>query len=144
MNREEIKTLLPHREPMLLLDEVTLDEEGRAHGFYTVRGDEWFVQGHFPGNPIVPGVIQCEMMAQSCCLALSGEDLQGKLTLFTGMDKVRFKQQVVPGDKLEFVCAATGSKGPFRFAEGTGYANGKVCVKAIMSFALVDKKGDPV
>jgi 3-hydroxyacyl-[acyl-carrier-protein] dehydratase len=138
MNKEEIKSILPHREPMLLLDKVELDGEGRAHGFYTVRGDEWFLQGHFPDNPIVPGVIQCEMLAQSCC-AMLAEQVKGKLTLFTGMDKVRFKRQVVPGDTMEFICAAAGGKGPFQFAEGTGYVNSEVCVKASMSCALLDK-----
>ena len=138
MNRDEIQAILPHREPMLLLDRAELDEEGRAHGFYTVRGDEWFLQGHFPGNPIVPGVIQCEMMAQSCCLMLA-EQVRGKLTLFTGLDKVRFKRQVVPGDTIEFICTAAGGKGPFRFAEGTGYVSGEVCVKASMSFALLEQ-----
>ncbi|MCL2029978.1 MAG: 3-hydroxyacyl-ACP dehydratase FabZ [Oscillospiraceae bacterium] len=138
MNRDEIKAILPHREPMLLLDRAELDAEGRALGFYTVRGDEWFLQGHFPGNPIVPGVIQCEMMAQSCCLLLA-DQVKGKLPLFTGLDKVRFKRPVVPGDTLEFVCSGTGGKGPFRFAEGTGSVGGKLCVKASMSFALVEK-----
>ena len=69
MNREELKNILPHREPMLLVDEAYVGEDGKAHGKYTVRGDEYFLKGHFPQNPIVPGVIQCEMAAQTCCAA---------------------------------------------------------------------------
>ena len=99
MNREEIKQLLPHREPMLLVDWT----EGNAEGIratYHVTGEEFFVQGHFPGFPVVPGVILCEIMAQSCTLIL-GEQLKGHTPFYAGLDKVRFKHMVRPGDTIE-------------------------------------------
>lgn len=71
MNQEEIKKLLPHREPMLLVDEVEV-VGGKAHGKCRITGDEFFLRGHFPGNPVVPGVIQCEMLAQSTCVLWQG------------------------------------------------------------------------
>ena len=97
MNREELKTILPHREPMLLVDEAQIGEDGAAYGRYTVRGDEYFLQGHFPGNPIVPGVIQCEMIAQTACL-LFAEQVKGSQTFYTGINNVKFRGQVAPGD----------------------------------------------
>ena len=89
MNKEELKGLLPHREPMLLLDEAEV-VDGEAHGRITITGDEFFVQGHFPGNPIVPGVIQCEMLAQNCCVLLA-DDLaaKGATPMYTSLDKDR-------------------------------------------------------
>ena len=136
MTREELKEILPHREPMLLLDEATKIEDNLAEGTDTVRGDEWFLQGHFPGNPVVPGVIQCEMMAQTCCVLLV-EAVKGHTPLYTGLDKVRFKGQVKPGDTIVFHCSATGQRGPFCFAKGEGRVNGKLVVKGDLSFAIV-------
>lgn len=136
MNRNEIMTILPHRDPMLLIDEAYLGEDGKAYGYYTVRGDEWFLQGHFPDYPVVPGVIQCEMMAQSCCVMFA-EKLKGCRTLFTGLDKVRFKAQVFPGDKITFICSIKKEKHPFYFASSAGYVNDKLCVSGELSIALI-------
>ena len=138
MNKEEIKKILPHREPMLLVDEVELID-GKSHGKCHIKGDEYFLQGHFPGNPVVPGVIQCEMLAQSACVLLIGE-AAGKTPLFTGLDKVKFRGQVKPGDTLETECEILRQRGQFYFAKGTGKVNGKLCVSAEFSFALVDSQ----
>ena len=90
MNQEEIMKILPHRDNMLLVEEAQVID-GVAHGKYTVRGDEWFLQGHFPGNPVVPGVILCEMMAQATCVLLAEELPEGATPFFTSLDKVKFK-----------------------------------------------------
>ncbi len=136
MTQEEIKQILPHRDNMLLVDEVT-KEGDTAHGKYHVRGDEWFLQGHFPGNPVVPGVIQCEILAQSACVLLSDQMTEGKLPMYTGLNNVRFKSPVKPGDTFETQCRITRAKPPFYFAEGSGYVDGRMCLKAEFSFAIV-------
>lgn len=134
MDKEAIKSLLPHREPMLLIDEVWL-EGGEAVATYTVRGDEWFLQGHFPGNPVVPGVILCEMMGQSACVLVAQD---GDFTpYFSGLDQVRFRNKVVPGDKIVFRSRLDRSKGPFYFIKSSGSVDGKICVSGDLSFAVV-------
>ena len=138
MNKEEIKKILPHREPMLLIDQANLINENTAEGFYTVRGDEYFLQGHFPGNPVVPGVILCEIMAQTCCVLMGEQgDSQGKTSYYTGLNQVKFKHPVRPGDTIRMECSLERVKKPFYFAKGTGTVNGKVCLSGEFSFALM-------
>ena len=136
MNKEELKNILPHREPMLLVEEAEKIDENKAIGKYKVKGDEWFLQGHFPGNPVVPGVVLCEMMAQACCVILA-DKVSGATPYFTGLNNVKFKNKVLPGDELVTECKITKSKHPFYFATAKGSVNGKLSVCADFSFALI-------
>ena len=135
MNREEIKKILPHRDDMLLLDDVE-NQDGVAIGHYHIRGDEFFLRGHFPDNPIVPGVILCEILAQSSCVLLDGSLKEGELPVYTGLNKVKFRNPVRPGDTVETRCSIKRAKHPFYFAEGTLSVGEKVCVTAEFSFAV--------
>lgn len=135
MDREEIKSILPHRDNMLLLDDAE-NIDGIAIAHYKVKGDEFFLQGHFPNNPIVPGVILCEILAQSACVLLKDAMTDDKLPVYTGLNNVRFRSPVRPGDTIETKCMIKRSKPPFYFAEGTASVNGKVCVTAEFSFAI--------
>ena len=137
MNREEVMSILPHRDSMLLIDEAVL-ENGTAKGKYTVRGDEWFLDGHFPGNPVVPGVILCEILAQSACVLLEKGIAEGATPYFTGITSARFKSPVRPGDVIETECVITKSKPPFYFASGKLSAGGKLSLTAEFSFAVVN------
>jgi len=137
MNRNELMAYLPHRGNMLLIDGAYLDG-GKSHGHYAVRGDEWFLDGHFPGNPVVPGVVLCEILAQSACVLVGRGQEPCATPLFAGISSARFKSPVRPGDVIETVCEITRSKHPFYFASGEARVDGKLCLKAEFSFALVE------
>ncbi|NMD38478.1 MAG: beta-hydroxyacyl-ACP dehydratase [Christensenellaceae bacterium] len=135
MNREEIMKILPHRDNMLLLDDVET-KDGVAIGHYTVRGDEFFLKGHFPGNPIVPGVILCEILAQSACILVKDAIKEGELSVYTGLNNVKFRSPVKPGDTIETQCHIKRVKHPFYFAEGTIKVDNRLCASAEFSFAI--------
>ena len=116
--------------------EMTLDENHVAHSKYHVTGEEFFLQGHFPGEPVVPGVILCEIMAQSCALLMK-DDLIGKLTFYTGIDKVRFKNSVKPGDTVEVEATLTYHMRNIYICSAVLSVGGKMCVKGELSFALL-------
>lgn len=138
MNREEIMKILPHRENMLLLDEVC-EADGEAAGKYKVRGDEFFLKGHFPDDPIVPGVILCEILAQSACVLMKDAMKDGALPVYTGLNNVKFRSPVRPGDTVETRCRIKRSKHPFYFAEGAVTVGERLCVNAEFSFAITEK-----
>lgn len=135
MNREEIKKIIPHRDNMLLLDDVE-EKDGMAIGHYQVKGDEFFLKGHFPGNPIVPGVILCEIMAQSVCVLMKDGLTDGKLPVYAGLNNVKFRSPVKPSDLIETQCSMKRVKHPFYFAEGKVLVGDRVCVTAEFSFAI--------
>ena len=138
MNREEIMNILPHRDNMLLLDRVELEDD-TAHGYYTIPEDAWFLKGHFPGMPVVPGVILCEILAQSSCVLFDSAMMENKLPMYTGLNNVKFRSPVRPGDVFETRCRIVRSKGPFYFFSGEGTVDGRLCVKAEFSFAITER-----
>ena len=136
MDRKEIMDILPHRNSMLLLDEVQ-ESGGVAVGHYRVRGDEFFLDGHFPGNPVMPGVLILEALAQTGAVAiLSLPENRGKTAYFAGIDKAKFKQMVRPGDTLELETTIIRSKGPVGVGEAIATVNGKLAAKAELTFAV--------
>lgn len=139
LNKEEIKEIIPQREPFLMIDEVEEYVPGEiAVAYKNVNESEWYFKGHFPGNPIMPGVLICESLAQTGAVAiLSMEENKGKNALFGGLDKVKFKKMVVPGDRLKLEVKIIKKKGPIGVGEALATVDGKVAAKGELTFALV-------
>ncbi|MCY3558483.1 MAG: 3-hydroxyacyl-ACP dehydratase FabZ [Chloroflexi bacterium] len=135
-----IQRIIPHRFPILLLDRIVELEPGkRAVGLKNVSTNEWFFEGHFPGNPIMPGVLIVEALAQTGAVAaLSADEFQGKLGLFAGIDGVRFRRQVVPGDQLRLEVEMERLRRGIGRANAVASVDGETAAEGRLTFALVD------
>lgn len=136
--RAEIETILPHRDPFLLLDEVVELEPGRrVVARYTVRADAWWFPGHFPERPVMPGVLLVEAMAQAGAVAvLVEEENRGKIAFFAGIDDCRFKRVVEPGDVLELTCEIDQVRGPIGRGKATVRVDGVLAARGLLTFAV--------
>jgi 3-hydroxyacyl-[acyl-carrier-protein] dehydratase len=136
LDQAAIEEILPHRPPFLLLDEVLELEPGsRVVARKTVREED--CAGHFPGNPIMPGVLMVEALAQAGAVAvLSEEENRGKLALFAGIDGVRFKRIVRPGDELTLTCEIDEMRGPVGRGKARATVDGKLAVRGTLTFAV--------
>ena len=134
----QIMDIIPHRYPFLLVDRITECVPGKySKGYKNLTMNEEFFQGHFPNNPIMPGVLQLEALAQcSAPILMCQSEYKGKLALFAGADNVRFKNIVRPGDRLDMEIELLKSKGPICKCHAVGSVDGKVCIEADMTVCL--------
>ncbi len=140
LNIKEIKEILPHRYPMLLIDrviEMDIEDKMFVRGYKNVSANEEFFNGHYPEEPIMPGVLQIEALAQTGTVAiLSMERFKGKTPLFAGINKVRFRGKVVPGDRLDLYCEIIRIKGSIGIGKGIASVDGKTVCEAEILFAI--------
>ena len=139
LNKEEIKEIIPQREPFLMIDEVEEYVPGESCVAYkNVEETEWYFKGHFPENPIMPGVLITESLAQAGAVAiLSVPENKGKNALFGGINNMKFKKMVVPGDRLKLEVKIIKRKGPIGVGEAIATVDGVVAAKGELTFAVV-------
>ena len=138
LNAKQIMEILPHRAPFLLVDRIDELEPGkRAVGCKAVTYNEPFFAGHFPEEPVMPGVLICEALAQVGAVALlSHEDYKGKIAFFGGINKARFRQKVVPGDVLRLETELVKIRGPVGIGKAAAYRDGTLCAEAELTFVI--------
>ena len=138
LSNKEIMEILPHRYPFLLVDKVVDYEPGKwAEGIKCVSANEMQFLGHFPNEPVMPGVLIIEALAQVGAIAvLTEEENKGKLVFFGGIKNARFKKKVVPGDVLTMKCELIARKGPIGFGKAVALVDGKVAASAELTFAI--------
>ena len=140
LGRSEIEAILPHRDPFLLIDEVVELEPGsRVVARKRVREDEFWTVGHFPGRPVMPGVLIVEAMAQTGAVAvLSEEENRGRIAFFAGIDDVRFKRIVEPGDELTLTCEIEAARGPVGRGRAVARVGEELAVRGTLTFATAE------
>src|SRR5438046_3618388 len=145
MDIEQIQKLIPHRYPFLLIDRMLELVPGeRGKGLKNVTINEPFFPGHFPGRPIMPGVLLLEAMAQvAVVVMLSLDENRGKIAYFAALDKVRFRKPVVPGDSFISDVEILWHRGTFGKVKAVGTVDGTVVVEAELGYSLVDSVSDP-
>jgi 3-hydroxyacyl-[acyl-carrier-protein] dehydratase len=138
LGRAEIERILPHREPFLLIDEVLELEPGRrVVARREVRADDPWFAGHFPGRPVMPGVLIVEAMAQTGAVAvLAEEENRGKIAFFAGIDDCRFKRVVEPGDTLVLTCEIDQVRGPIGRGKATAHVGEQLAARGTLTFAV--------
>ena len=137
LNQEQILEIIPHRDPFVFVNEVLELDENRIVGLYHVTEDKDFFRGHFHQEKVMPGVLQLEALAQTgAVLALSRPEFKGHIVYFGGMEKVRFKRKVLPGETLVLKVYLTALRGRVGFAAGEAYVDGALCCQTKISFVV--------
>ena len=134
----DIQKIIPHRYPFLLIDKIIeLDKGEKAIGIKSVSMNEYFFQGHFPNNPVMPGVLIIEALAQTGAVAiLSLDEFKSKTAYFGGIKKAKFRKKVVPGDTLKLVVEIKNWKGSFGFGSAVAYVDDEIAAEAELMFAV--------